>query len=195
MGNKVICPTCKQEGYLVFETRKSKTTSKTKIGDLVRRNIKHKEYTSTLRVVHPYARIIHKVKKNGKWKNTSHYLGKITNIEPNLERIEKILISHPRAQTTYEIQKNEETDSKIPHKVWEAFKESIEKAKYKEYKDLDNPTNQVIAEIIALRKIPYVRLHDNTENEYHCPQCNKPIKLTMKGSKITLEELETIKEL
>ena len=176
MGSKVICPLCEQEGYLVFETRKSKTKSKTKIGDLVRRNIRHKKYTSTLRVVQPYASIIHRVKKNGKWKNVSHYLGTINKINSNIEKLKKIL------------------DPKISDKVWDAFKESIEKAKYDQFKDMDNPTNQVIAEIISLRKIPYVRLHDNTENEYHCPQCNKPIKLTMKGSKITLEELETIND-
>ncbi|MCH8915628.1 MAG: hypothetical protein IIA82_07290 [Thaumarchaeota archaeon] len=196
MGNKVICPLCDQEGYLVFETRKKKITQDSKIGELMKRNIRHVKYKSETRIRHPYASIVHKVKKNGKWKNISHYLGKITNIEPNLKKIEKMLISHPHAQIIYQIQKNKEPGSKLSDKIWEAFKESIEKAKYDQFKDMDNPTNQVIAEIIALRKIPYVRLHDNTENEYHCPhsQCNKPIKLTMKGAKITLEGLETIKD-
>jgi len=179
LGNKVICPLCEQEGYLVFETRKKKITPENKIGELMRRNIRHVKYKSETRIRHPYASIVHKVKKNGKWKNVPHYLGKITNIDSNMEKLKKTL------------------DSKISDKVWEAFKESIENAKYNQFKDMDNPTNQVIAEIIALRKIPYVRLHDNTENEYYCPHsdCNKPIKLIMDRYNISLKDNISTKEL
>ena len=181
MGNKVICPLCEKEGYLVFENRKKKTTLDTKIGEVVHRNIRHKKYESTIRVRFPYAKIIHRIKKNGKWTNVPHYLGKITNIDSNLKKLGKT------------------SDIKIFDKVGPVFRKSIDDAKYSQFKNLDTPTNQVIAEIIALRKIPYVKIHDNIQkrNEdepYHCPHCNEVIELVIDGYEIRLKELDAIKE-
>jgi len=161
---------------LVFEIRK-KVTAQGKIGELIHRNVRRKEYEPKSRVRHPYAKIIHRVKKNGKWVNRSHYLGKITNIDSNLEKIQKT------------------KGSKISDKVWQAFLESIEKARYSEFKNLSSPTNQVIAQIIALRKIPFVKFHDNIENQqdnpYHCPHCNEVIELVLNGYEISIKALDT----
>jgi len=193
LGNKVICPLCEQEGYLVFENRQKKSkptkrdiwkkrdqypelTDKEFAARIAQsRNILKKDYP--VRVRHPYASIIHKVKKNGKWKNVPHYLGKITKIDSNLEKLGKTL------------------DSKISDKVWQAFIESIDNARYNQFKNLDTPTKQIIAEIIALRKIPYVRFHDNIEhqqdNPYHCPHCNEVIELVIRGYKISIKTIDT----
>lgn len=193
MGSKVICPRCEQEGYLVFEKRKKKTTptirdawkkrdqypeltDKEFAARIVRsKNTIKKDYDDMRRVRHPYARIVHNVKRDGKWTTMSHYLGKITNIDSNLGKLKEIV------------------DPKISDKVWETFKESIDNARYNEFKGLDTPTNQVLAEIIVLRKIPYTRLHKNTEKEHHCPHCNKSINLVMDGSRISLKELDELK--
>ena len=180
MGSKVICPICEQEGYLVFENRKKKPTLESKIGEVIHRNIRHKKYESATRVRHPYVRVIHNVKKDGKWTTIPHYLGKITKIDSNLKHLKRKL------------------NSKISDKVWQAFKKSIDEAKYSKFKDLDSPTNQVIAEIIALRKIPSVKIYDNIQkrNEddpYHCPHtdCNKTIELVIRRDKINLKALDT----
>jgi len=201
MGSKVICPLCENEGYLVFETRKKKIMPK--IRDIWKkrdqypdltderfasriagsRNILKKEYTSKLRIRQPYAKIIHRVKKNGKWINVPHYLGKLDNYEKNVD----MLFAKKPAKGIL--------DSKIPNKMAMAFKEAIANARYNEFKDLDTPTNQVLAEIIALRHFPYAKFHKNTEEEYHCPKCNNTIELVIDGYKIRLEKLKTIKEM
>ena len=176
MGSKVICPICEQEGYLAFENRKKKPVPESEIGEVIHRNIRHKKYESA-RVRHPYVRVIHNVKKDGKWTTISHYLGKITKIDSNLKHLKTKL------------------NSKISDKVWHAFLKSIDEARYNQFKNLDNPTNQVIAEIIALRKIPFVRFHDNIENQdenpYHCPHCNEVIELVIHGYKINIKALDT----
>ena len=162
---------------MVFEPR-NKSLTRTyprKIGERRRDNIKHKEYESTSRIRHPYARIVHNVKlTNGKWSTQKCYLGKLTNVYENLSEVKETL------------------DPKIKDMVWNKFKEVLDGEEFHNLYDLDPAAAQVVIALSEFNKSVYPRIIDTTEITHFCPHCSKPIKIKLDRSRgLSLKEWDS----